>query len=366
MSSKWTAMSIFDILGPVMIGPSSSHTAGAVRIGKMGRQILGAEPVSIDLHFYGSLAETYKGHMTDRGVVAGLLDMDVDNHDIKNALSIAPKKKIRLSVHTQTISEKNPNTIEMELTSASGKAYVVGVSVGGGEILITDMDHFKVNLNGKGHSLLIYSGGNLINPERISSTVGDNFITCQLFRCDSQQLAIVHINKSVEKEVLDQLTQIEGVGSARMIRSLYDYRIVDPEPLFSSISEMLAQARKKGKSVPDLVIEYETKCSGLEAPSIRRKLSAIWGVMKEAIVVGLKGDNKLVGGFMSGTDGLKFLQSFQKGKSVSGKILPLALARAIACMEVNGSMGRVVASPMAGSCGVLPGVLYTLAEELGS
>ena len=102
-----------------MIGPSSSHTAGAVRIGKMARSILGQEPTAIKLHFYGSLAETYQGHMTDAGTVAGLLNLDVDDPQIKNALQLAKSRGIEIEILKQTKSDKNPNTIEMELQSAS-------------------------------------------------------------------------------------------------------------------------------------------------------------------------------------------------------------------------------------------------------
>ena len=86
MTSNQRVLSIFDILGPIMIGPSSNHTAGAVRIGKIARMILGEEPTKINLYFYGSLAETYRGHMTDAAVVAGLLGMEVDDQKIKESV----------------------------------------------------------------------------------------------------------------------------------------------------------------------------------------------------------------------------------------------------------------------------------------
>ena len=101
MTSNQRVLSIFDILGPIMIGPSSNHTAGAVRIGKIARMILGEEPICVNLYFYGSLAETYKGHMTDSAVVAGLLGMEVDDNKIKESLLIANNRNINLNIYTQ-------------------------------------------------------------------------------------------------------------------------------------------------------------------------------------------------------------------------------------------------------------------------
>jgi len=117
--------SIFDILGPVMTGPSSSHTAGAVRIGLMARGIAGGSPKKAVITFYGSLAETYKGHMTDSGVVAGLLGMGVDDPGIKEALESAKKKGISIQVLALPSETKNPNTIVVELETPEGRAYRV-------------------------------------------------------------------------------------------------------------------------------------------------------------------------------------------------------------------------------------------------
>jgi L-serine dehydratase len=147
---------------------------------------------------------------------------------------------------------------------------------------------------------------------------------------------------------------------------LYDYAARDLEPLFGSVAEMLARCRREVHGLPEAVIAYEAKRSDLDGPAIQGKLGRIWQVMQAAIVRGLTGENRLVGGLMDGRDAARLLAALEAGRLVSGRVLPLAVARAIASMEVNAAMGRVVAAPTAGSCGVLPGVLSAVAEERGS
>lgn len=131
-----------------MIGPSSNHTAGAVRIGKIARMILGEEPICVNLYFYGSLTKIYKGHMTDAAVVAGLLGMEVDDNRIKESLLIANNRHINIKIYTQLLSDKNPNNIELELKSNLHSVKINAISIGGGEIVIRNIDEFDVNLIG--------------------------------------------------------------------------------------------------------------------------------------------------------------------------------------------------------------------------
>ena len=108
--------SVFDIIGPVMIGPSSSHTAGAVRIGKIVNSIFGEIPDSVTFHLYNSFAKTYRGHGTDKALVAGILGMDTDNPDIKNSLEIAHQKGVR--IYWDILKDSNaphPNTAKLPL-----------------------------------------------------------------------------------------------------------------------------------------------------------------------------------------------------------------------------------------------------------
>ena len=130
-------LDIFDILGPIMIGPSSSHTAGAVRIGRMARTLLGEKPVKADIGLYGSFAETGKGHGTDRALVAGLLGMRPDDLRIPESFTVAAEEGLTFTIHPVELREAHPNTAVLTVEGISGKKTCVqAVSIGGGRTLI--------------------------------------------------------------------------------------------------------------------------------------------------------------------------------------------------------------------------------------
>ncbi len=149
-------LDIFDILGPVMVGPSSSHTAGAVRIGRMARALLGCQPVEADIGLHGSFAETGKGHGTDRAIVAGLLGMEPDNLDIPRSFEIARQQGMELCIHPIQLREAHPNTAVLKVRGTNGRAMVLrAVSVGGGRIRVEEIDGTAVHFAGDYHTLVV-------------------------------------------------------------------------------------------------------------------------------------------------------------------------------------------------------------------
>ena len=130
-------MNVFDILGPVMIGPSSSHTAGAARIGRIALALLGAPAVKAEILFHGSFAKTYKGHGTDKAMIAGIMGMNTDDSRIRNAPELAKQQGLEVIITTGEIANAHPNTARITLTDAKGsQVSLVGCSVGGGNILV--------------------------------------------------------------------------------------------------------------------------------------------------------------------------------------------------------------------------------------
>ena len=126
-------MNVFDILGPVMIGPSSSHTAGAARIGLITRTLLGKPPVRASILLHGSFAKTYKGHGTDKAIVAGLLGMQAHDERIRFSLEEAEKEGLLVEIYTADLDDAHPNTAEITLTSEDGTTVSLrGSSIGGG------------------------------------------------------------------------------------------------------------------------------------------------------------------------------------------------------------------------------------------
>jgi L-serine dehydratase len=141
---------VFDIIGPIMIGPSSSHTAGAVRLGLIARKILGEEPVRAEINLHGSFAHTYKGHGTDKALIAGILGFSTDDERIKDALLLASAKGITYHFKKVDLGAVHPNTAVIYLIGINGRTTrIIGASVGGGNILITNIDGYDVELTGQ-------------------------------------------------------------------------------------------------------------------------------------------------------------------------------------------------------------------------
>lgn len=147
--------SVFDIIGPIMIGPSSSHTAGAARLAKIARTVAGGKIIKVDFILHGSFAETYKGHGTDKALVAGILGMDPWDEDLRNSFELAAKEDIEYNFIAADLGDVHPNTVRFVMTKADGKlAVVMGSSIGGGNIIVFDIDGQEVEFTGERPTLL--------------------------------------------------------------------------------------------------------------------------------------------------------------------------------------------------------------------
>ncbi|MEH7444074.1 L-serine ammonia-lyase, iron-sulfur-dependent subunit beta [Bacillus sp. JJ1122] len=148
--------SAFDIIGPVMIGPSSSHTAGAARIGRVARTLFEKQPAKAVISLYGSFAKTYKGHGTDLALVAGIMDFDTFDERIPEALEIARQVGLEVEFITEDAVTEHPNTVKINLFDGEGKELeIVGISIGGGTIEITEINSFKLKLSGAHPAILV-------------------------------------------------------------------------------------------------------------------------------------------------------------------------------------------------------------------
>jgi L-serine dehydratase len=193
--------SVFDMIGPVMIGPSSSHTAGVVRIGRTAHKLLGSKPDSADIIFYNSFARTYEGHGSDRAVIAGLLDYATDDKRIKDALDIASQEGLAYNFRSiGNASALHPNTIRLNLRKGDKSIEVLGESKGGGLINIAEVNGFKADFSASLHTLIITAGdvkGSIAfiadvlahddcNIATMSvSRKGKNDVACQVIEMDS-------------------------------------------------------------------------------------------------------------------------------------------------------------------------------------
>ncbi|WP_125566446.1 L-serine ammonia-lyase, iron-sulfur-dependent subunit beta [Companilactobacillus insicii] len=139
--------SVFDIIGPVMVGPSSSHTAGAARIGKVVHDIFGEKPEKITIDLYESFAKTYRGHGTDVAIVAGLLGMKPDDPRLADSLKIAYEDGIKVAFVPKSDKVDHPNTTKITMIKGDHKLTVTGISIGGGNIQISEINGFKISLS---------------------------------------------------------------------------------------------------------------------------------------------------------------------------------------------------------------------------
>ena len=210
-------LDIFDILGPVMVGPSSSHTAGAVRIGSMARTLLGDEPVEAKIHLHGSFAETGPGHGTDRALVAGLLGMKPDDLRIPYAYQEAKKRGLEFTIDTVELRDAHPNTAVIETWDAGGKKLELqACSVGGGRILVNKVDGIDVSFDGMFNTLVIRHqdvAGELSRILNELSVGGINIANMRLSRDrrGGDGLTVVETDQRVSADTLERLRAVYGV-----------------------------------------------------------------------------------------------------------------------------------------------------------
>ena len=212
-------LDIFDILGPVMVGPSSSHTAGAVRIGSMARTLLGDEPVEARIHLHGSFAETGPGHGTDRALLAGLLGMKPDDLRIPNAYEEANRAGMAYSFRTVELRDAHPNTALLELTGKSGKKLTLQASsIGGGAIVVNKIDGIDVNFTGDFNTLIVRNqdeSGSVAAITSILSQVHINVANMSVnrHRRGGDALMVIETDQHIKPRQVEFLSELPGILS---------------------------------------------------------------------------------------------------------------------------------------------------------
>lgn len=216
---------ILDVLGPIMVGPSSSHTAGAVRLGLLAGKIFGTFPKKATFNLYNSFAKTGHGHGTQCALTAGILGFDVDAVEIKEACSIAENKGIEIKFNYFEDYNRHPNSVDFILENDELKMTIKGASVGAGEVLIEEIDGYKFNLRGDYDTLLlmykdtpgmVYRVANLIQSRNI------NIASMNCDRCQRGKGASMGIclDSPLPDEVMEKLKKIDDVYLIRVIGKL--------------------------------------------------------------------------------------------------------------------------------------------------
>lgn len=217
-------MNLFDILGPVMVGPSSSHTAGAVRIGHMARRLLGeGTPRMAKIALSGSFAATGQGHGTDRALVAGLLGLQTDDERIPKSFSLAEEKGMGYVFSRVNLPGEHPNTAKIELESKTGRRLsMTASSLGGGRIVVVEMNALRVSFSGDLPTLIVQNRDQPGHVRDVSDVLAKNSVniaTLHLYRDypGGNAVMIIETDKAVSQESLNALRSIRGITGVTFV-----------------------------------------------------------------------------------------------------------------------------------------------------
>ncbi|CAN5515494.1 L-serine ammonia-lyase, iron-sulfur-dependent, subunit alpha [soil metagenome] len=356
--------SIFnDVIGPVMRGPSSSHCAASLRIGRLCRDLMGGDIGNILIEFdpNGSLATTHTDQGSDMGLFGGFLGFDADDERLPDAKMHLETENIAVEFRIVDIGASHPNTYNLTLSNAFETHRMTAISTGGGMIEVIEIDGAAVAM------------------------AGDQFVT--LVYCDSPAAVIELIKASVQ---FDEIAVRDGDGTFIEIKSqafpddsfLAELRALDTVEFtrtlapvlpvltrnnlkvpFITCEEMLVYNEGKGLELWELAVHYEAERGGISHDEVFEKMRSIVRVMDNAIQIGLRGTE--YADRILGSQSVQFKEQFESKRLIAGDVNNTVIMYVSATMEVKSSMGVIVAAPTAGSCGALPGAVLGTAHTLG-
>ncbi len=210
-------MNLYDIIGPVMVGPSSSHTAGAVKIGYVSRKLMAQPIVKAQILLYGSFLATGKGHGTQIAIVAGLLGMKTDDSRIPESFQLAKEAGMEISFGEAELKDAHPNSAQLILTGADGKELeIVGESIGGSRINIASIDGLSANFSGDYPTLIVHNldqPGHVAEVTSMLSHKSVNIATMQLYRAGrgGHAVMVIECDQEVPGESIQWLSHLEGI-----------------------------------------------------------------------------------------------------------------------------------------------------------
>ncbi|MCI2047752.1 MAG: L-serine ammonia-lyase, iron-sulfur-dependent subunit beta [Faecalibacterium sp.] len=210
-------MRLFDVLGPVMIGPSSSHTAGAARIGYTARKLLGEPPVRAEILLHGSFATTGRGHGTDRALVAGLLGMRPDDARLPDSFAIAAQEGLAFQIGTVQLRSAHPNTAVVRAAGKSGRILELeACSIGGGRIRVTKIDGVAADFGGDANTLIIHNADTPGYIAEVTAAVakrGINIASMQVFRSapGGSAVMVMECDQEIPEELAALLRSVPGI-----------------------------------------------------------------------------------------------------------------------------------------------------------
>lgn len=347
-----SAVSIFnDVIGPVMRGPSSSHCAAALRIGRLARDLMEGDIAEVLVEFdrAGSLPTTHESQGSDMGLFGGLLGWDADDERLPDSGKALEAAGIKLRIETVDVGDPHPNTYRLTLRNAREEHALIAISTGGGMMEVLSIDGVAMSMDGGYHETLIW----------LPQTVSAEFEADEVIRHDAGENQIIQVKAAafVSTDHLPALA-VKRLSPVLPVPSRKEMRVP-----FTSCEEMLAHDGERHTALWRLAVEYEMARGNFTEGEVVEKMIAIVRILRKSIASGIAGTHyeDRVLGHQSG----RFNELMQAGKLLDGGALNRIVLYVTALMEVKSSMGVIVAAPTAGACAALPGAVIGMAEALG-
>jgi L-serine dehydratase len=361
------AASIFNhVIGPVMRGPSSSHTAAAFHIGAMARSLLGSPPVRAEIAFDtdGSYGVCYRRQGADLTFAMGLMGWPITDERFPEALHAAAASGLDIAFAVRKLEEADhPNAVDIRLVSADGRELAARAnSIGGGAVEFVRLGGWPVHFTGDAYEVAVesYLSAAAPVPELLTEDGAAMGVAARQDREDAS-LVCVRRREPLPQETRSRLASLGGVRRVWAVEPVFF--VQRGEPLWTSAREMVRFAHDHDLSLGRVALEYEATLLGLSQGRILAEAMRRLDVMSRAVERGL--DPALGGMQLLAPSAGKVYAAEAEGRVAVGGLHTRAAARALAAMHVNSSMGVVCAAPTGGSAGVIPAVLVTLAQEKG-
>ena len=365
--------SAFEILGPVMVGPSSSHTAGALRCAQVAASLIEGAVTRVTFTLWNSFSHTYRGHGTDRALVAGVLGLGTDDERIRSSFELAHKAGLEVRfIAAGDDATLHPNTVDIEMENAFGTAIAVrGESLGGGKMRISRINGVGVDISGMYSTLFVAHRdvpGVLAALTDLLAHSQVNIAFCRTYRTElgGQAYSVFETDGSPADNVLPRVRALAHVDYATFIElpgssSSLAPGVSTPE-LFDNGAQLLDACAEQGLSIGGVMELRETRLTG--AAHAKAAMDRVIEVMHAETSAPIEDPRPSLGGFIGGEAKRVQDASAALSPTLMGHVQADACTRALATLERSASMGVIVAAPTAGSAGVVPGCLLAEAEAL--
>jgi L-serine dehydratase len=364
--------SIFnDVIGPVMRGPSSSHCAAAVRIGRLARDLMAGEirEALVEFHPSGSLATTHKTQGSDMGLFGGFLGWDATDPRLAESTQALREAGIRVEVRVTDYPAPHPNTYRMTLSGPSGRHTATAVSTGGGMVEVLEVDGARLSMAGDYFETLIWveeDGAGEDRPRSLAGEVASTPETEEVFvhARETGWLIQVKGSSSLPGPLLQRISRLPGVSEIRPVSPvLPTLSSKGMEVPFLTCRGLLEYNEGRDLDLWELAVHYESARGRLTQEAVFGQMGKIVDILEASIREGMVGTayaDRILGPQAGG-----FERLVREGRLLDGGILDTVIPYVTALMEVKSAMGVIVAAPTAGACGALPGANIGAGHALG-